>query len=638
MYSNDNKYCEQDLNYLYQNIKHERNICSLFPTTHEYRHPIGYYHWVSMINIFDEHENDTLKMFCMIFNGVANIFLNKWYRRDYRTLIKISGGYGFDAFVYHNSGLTLRELLKEYIINHIAHTGLFDTQKNRFFSSFSYYSDNEITTEEIKQFQVSNDEILLSIKKSLFSNDKEFSEFVEYCIKDIKSDKTNKFKSIRKIIANDCDECDYRCGISYFIINRLSYLLFIELMKYERNNKNTKELLFPSLIKFYKFMYNLSIYIHCYRGDDVFLIREYSNLTKYKWYSINIGDKTDMQLKHIHYFDGNTLLHGSIEGGYNYYCKLLIRDNFNCMHKNDRGETAFDCAQTSRNAFVLELMNGSVERNLDQNGRSEFSSEMDDKSIELRYNSFMNQNSFSKYFLQKIGVENEKETDDEYIIAQAHKTDHEGKDDYDPADEHNYDSEFYVSLKDLVGLKKSDGYNNINDGSRIMKYIVNTVISLLKLKVVVSDDLIVLCTIYDCNTMSSVLIDVIKECLLSDNVRPNEEFATRNYVWFKHYLLDSNVWFVKYKSKTILFDELLNVIQPGLIKQKKFIWDHFAMAKKDNTKLFNQLCMFGIKNDDSNTTRLRQDKIANGIIPERSELSMLLLEAQVGNNSKVCTR
>ena len=346
MYSKTNKYCKQDLNYLYKNIKHKRNICSLFTDTHKY----GSSDYESMINLFDEHKNDTLKMFCMIFNGIANIFLHKYYIRDYKTLIKIpekSRGCGFDALICHDSGLTLRELLKEYIINHIAQTGLFDTQKNTFFSSFcgkrfSYYV-KEMRDEEIKKFQLSNEAILLSIKKSLFSNDKEFSELVEYCIKDIKSGETKEFKSIYEIVAKDCrkknDKRDYRYGISCFIINRLSHLLFVELIKYERNNKNEKELKFPSLIKFYKFIYNIAIYFHCYSYyegmDEVYFIGEYYNLTRYKWYSINIGHETDIQLKHIHYFDGKTLLHNSVWHGYNYYCKLLIRDNFNCMHKDD---------------------------------------------------------------------------------------------------------------------------------------------------------------------------------------------------------------------------------------------------------------------------------------------------------------
>ena len=42
-------------------------------------------------------------------------------------------------------------------------------------------------------------------------------------------------------------------------------------------------------------------------------------------------------------------------------------------------------------------------------------------------------------------------------------------------------------------------------------------------------------------------------------------FVTRNYTWLNHYLLDSNVWFVKYPndSNQILFDKILNVHQNG---------------------------------------------------------------------------
>ena len=72
-YTKNNKYYKNDLKLLYKNIIHQRNICSLFT----------YNCWdlrkdyVSMINIFDQHKNDTLKMFCIIFNAIADIFLKR---------------------------------------------------------------------------------------------------------------------------------------------------------------------------------------------------------------------------------------------------------------------------------------------------------------------------------------------------------------------------------------------------------------------------------------------------------------------------------------------------------------------------------------------------------------------------------
>ena len=69
-YTKNNKYYKNDLNLLYQNIIHKRNICSLFTYSH-------YGNYVSMINIFDQHKNDTLKMFCIIFNAIADIFLKR---------------------------------------------------------------------------------------------------------------------------------------------------------------------------------------------------------------------------------------------------------------------------------------------------------------------------------------------------------------------------------------------------------------------------------------------------------------------------------------------------------------------------------------------------------------------------------
>ena len=90
-------------------------------------------------------------------------------------------------------------------------------------------------------------------------------------------------------------------------------------------------------------------------------------------------------------------------------------------------------------------------------------------------------------------------------------------------------------------------------------------------------------------------------------------------------------------SNQILFDEILTVVEKGLIKQKKYIWKNFEKEENENKESFNELCMFGIKKEDeddsNNNKRLRQDEIPDGIKPEENELSMLLLEAQVGNGS-----
>ena len=57
---------------------------------------------------------------------------------------------------------------------------------------------------------------------------------------------------------------------------------------------------------------------------------------------------------------------------------------------------------------------------------------------------------------------------------------------------------------------------------------------------------------------------------------------TRKYIWFKHYSLDSNVWFVKYanNSNRILFDKILNVDQNQKLEQQKHIWDNFQKEEK----------------------------------------------------------
>ena len=56
----------------------------------------------------------------------------------------------------------MQGLLKEYIINHIAHTGIFDTKENRFFSSSNR---SEISNEEIKKVQSSKFVSKIKIRK-----------------------------------------------------------------------------------------------------------------------------------------------------------------------------------------------------------------------------------------------------------------------------------------------------------------------------------------------------------------------------------------------------------------------------------------------------------------------------------------
>ena len=186
-YTKDNEYYKDDLDYLYDNIKHKRNMCSLFEVAIK-EFSRNYEDYISMIKRFDKHNNITLKTFCIVFNGIANIFL-KWYGYHYATLKKLkSYGFGFDAFIFNHSsdndsyGQTLSKLCESYILYHMTQTSVFTNKDNPFISVVTNATDKDI-----KDSLLAKENALVSIKKSLFSNNSnEFSKLIEYCIQDIR--------------------------------------------------------------------------------------------------------------------------------------------------------------------------------------------------------------------------------------------------------------------------------------------------------------------------------------------------------------------------------------------------------------------------------------------------------------------
>ena len=98
--------------------------------------------------------------------------------------------------------------------------------------------------------------------------------------------------------------------------------------------------------------------------------------------------------------------------------KMLLNDNFdynmyNRMSKEKR-KTPLNIAKIYNKTFILSLVNK-------KDNKNSVSGKMDDKSIELRYNSFMNQYMASKYFIQKMGIQNGSSPENEggYVIGHS---------------------------------------------------------------------------------------------------------------------------------------------------------------------------------------------------------------------------
>ena len=88
------KYCNdiKNVNYLYQYWIHRRTICALLPFKHVNSFSYDYicHDYIKLIEYLDRQNETNLKTFCLIYNGIANIFL----KHD-----TVSQTYGFDAFV-----------------------------------------------------------------------------------------------------------------------------------------------------------------------------------------------------------------------------------------------------------------------------------------------------------------------------------------------------------------------------------------------------------------------------------------------------------------------------------------------------------------------------------------------------------
>ena len=245
---------------------------------------------------------------------------------------------------------------------------------------------------------------------------------------------------------------------------------------------------------------------------------------------------------------------------------------------------------------------------------------MDEKSIELKYDSLMNQFMSCKYFLFKLGfnIEDECKIEHKSILYNMQYKD-------------CYSDDLYYNFSNLVGITSHE-LNDISikyDSENVMNAVLSCVMSLLELKMVISQDLLMLCAMYCTNTPKNLskesnnfknkfiqtLMNVTKHCLqsgslINDNNKSNKSkkskldtnanattknsFKQRNYQWFKMFLLHSNIWLAKTPSSfmsensntnttsdnsidnnnTILFDNVIEIVNEELMQQKQFIWNN----------------------------------------------------------------
>ena len=478
----------------------------------------------------------------------------------------------------------------------------------------------------------------------------QFKKLIEYCCEDLRE--RNNVRNMIDIYKDNVKQLrshfgsNTQYGIMHFVIARLSYVVFHDLMAYHNNEQN---LYFPKLQKFFQFCYNYSVFIHLtprnyvkwINNDDIgtmepIFLRQYYLLENTLFKNIfgdNInsnynGDTPVPEAKLTTFISmGGTIVHSAVRCKMAHYCEFLFKHGqaHHCYTEAYGVDTPASHAKTYRLALIESLINKyTPATDADNDSKEQEDSESvkaDSKSIELKYHSFLSQLMFAKYYLMTLG--------------------------YSVPDQWSTESDLYCSYQDFKGLINYNNngiQNDKNTKTGNMMDLVYVMIGLLQKKMLVSQDILVLCYVYCTldgngklfNQFVDCLNNVVNECLGSNNDNVNELCKTRNYIWFKEYLLHNNIWLVKYgddKNNTILFDNLVGIINKELVEQKKYIWDQFKQEEKNNNDEFSNLLSFGnsFKNVDSNA--LRQDRIKNGIVSFSNEIDLLCVAATQQNSS-----
>ena len=115
----------------------------------------------------------------------------------------------------------------------------------------------------------------------------------------------------------------------------------------------------------------------------------------------------------------------------------------------------------------------------------------------------------------------------------------------------HFRDDFYCNYDEFAGLTETNViFKDPILANQAMNNVVCCVLKLLKCKLVISQDLLILCYMYCVSvehdksfdlfeTFVNTIENVSYECLGSDN--NNNKMKQRNYVWFKDYLLFSNL-------------------------------------------------------------------------------------------------
>lgn len=156
--------------------------------------------------------------------------------------------------------------------------------------------------------------------------------------------------------------------------------------------------------------------------------------------------------------------------------------------------------------------------------------------------------------------------------------------------------------------------------------ICECVMHLLKKKSIVSQDLLLFCLHYLTRNGRSdndkkrfdKLIDIFKRTVRKSLTLSNP-CKKRDHIWFKKYLLKSNIFFIRNEKGDLLFDEICQLVNVELKSQQRYLKDEFLKYNndKDDGKYFEQVLNYKEWTDKSqvgDNAGLRQDAIDDGVV------------------------
>ena len=238
---------------------------------------------------------------------------------------------------------------------------------------------------ESKENTEKNEKALSKCKELLFNNNLTyFKQLLKKSIVDIGNNNVNNYLNLNSIdrkIENSNNNIDAfsssrMSGVSCFIVNRLTLAVFNDLLWYGKNG-SSENILFPQLIKLYKYIWNFSVFCHCYPHistfelsnyyPESFYVSQYFDFKKRIFFNVfedkSLSEQPRLQNFNYFYFPSNqhkdgTLLHRAVEESYNFYGQLLIQDGFDGYKLNVsiNPQSSFDFAKKRYNSYVMKLI------------------------------------------------------------------------------------------------------------------------------------------------------------------------------------------------------------------------------------------------------------------------------------------